>query len=214
VTHPLLGAGAVKLELDNGTGTFPYDITAYLDMKAGYSIKRGRPDQFSTVQASELNCTLKNDDGRFTVGNTTYYSPFIDQRIRLTETIGATTSVRFTGYVSGWPVSWEGGPAKIATARVQAFDRFPMLSRQLLGNVVRQEVLALNPASYYPLDEPATAVGASNLAPVTVSATLTLSGNQGAAPVFGVVTPALESIRSRRSPCSSPVGSSCGHRLR
>jgi hypothetical protein len=52
-------------------------------------------------------------------------------------------------------------------------------------------VLALNPASYYPLDEPATAVGASNLAPVTVSATLTLSGNQGAAPVFGVVTPGI-----------------------
>ena len=61
------------------------DITAYLDVKAGVRIGRGRTDELSDIQPSTLACTLKND-GRFTPGNTSSpYYPNVKtgKRIRL-----------------------------------------------------------------------------------------------------------------------------------
>lgn len=42
------------------------DISAYLDVKAGVRITRGKTDELGDVQPSTFSATLKNSDGRFT----------------------------------------------------------------------------------------------------------------------------------------------------
>jgi hypothetical protein len=61
------------------------DISAYLDVQAGVKINRGRSDEFSDVSPGSMGLTLKNADGRFTMGQTSgpYYPNVVPgKRIR------------------------------------------------------------------------------------------------------------------------------------
>lgn len=84
----------------------------------------------------------------------------LDMPIRVSVTTGATTSKRFTGYVTRWPVGWPGGQ-RSSVATITASDRLAKLTRRRLRSVVEQTVLEVPPAEYFVLgeDETATSVG-------------------------------------------------------
>lgn len=181
----MTGLPTILVKLDDGTGTFPHDITAYVHMPTGIGVDHGRQDEFATVEAARLSLRLDNVDGRFTIGAPTY-GIHVDQRIRFTETVGATVSKRFTGYVQDWPLSWPSPTATMATVTVSAFDRFTRLARRKLRSLVENEILLDNPVAYYTLGEPegsASAGGTSgNGEPPLVQV------GAGTAVVFGTAT--------------------------
>ena len=75
--------------LDDGTGSFPYDVTDKVLAVDGYDLDRGRQDWQGGVTSGSLGLTLNNSDGRFTPGSTTIATPSpirVDQQIRLIET--------------------------------------------------------------------------------------------------------------------------------
>jgi hypothetical protein len=170
------------VQLDDTSGAFVHNVTAYVHLPSGVEIKRGRNDEDDTVGPSELKLRLDNVDGRFTLGSATY-GIRIDQRIRVIETVGATTSTRFTGYVEDWPTSWPSPSASHAVTHVTAVDRLARLERRkLAGTFVDAEVMVDKPLGRWPLrDEEGSTAG------VDVSGnaqqTLTPRGS-GASPVF------------------------------
>lgn len=152
------GLPVVKLELDDGTGTWPYDISKYVDLKAGYTVTHGRQDEFGTVDASTLSIVLKNDDGRFTLGKSSPTYPLkVGMPVRLSEevqTFGIAVP-RFDGYVNAWPVEWPGGK-KSSKANVTASNRLARLARRTLrGSVLSNEIRQDSPDAYFPLTDAA-----------------------------------------------------------
>lgn len=59
-----LGDGSHQNDTPFGGG-FGFDVTQYVDMKAGISITRGRTDEFSNVQPGSCKFVLNNVDGIF-----------------------------------------------------------------------------------------------------------------------------------------------------
>lgn len=186
----MTGRPTVTVKLDDGTGTFPYDITAYVRLTDGIEISRGRSDEFDTPQPGRLTLTLNNRDGRFTFGNATY-NVDRDQQIRVQYKVGANpTRTRFTGYVEEWPISWESPNGAQSVVQITAYDRLASLSRRTLRTLIEQQVLG-NPAretppvAYYTLGEAegSTTAGDTSGSIPTPSA-MTVAGS-GTAPIFG-----------------------------
>lgn len=155
------GRPTLSVKLDDGSGTFPYDITPWVHLPAGLGIRRGRQDEFETITPSELTLRLDNLDGRFTLGSPTY-GIAVDQRIRVTATVGATTRDRFTGYVQDWPTTWPSPTASYAVAQITAIDRLSRLTRRDLRSVAENEIMVERPAAYYTLGEPADSTTAGD----------------------------------------------------
>lgn len=106
------GLPTVQFLLDDGTGTFPYDVTAYARLLDGFSFNRGREDEQSAVTSGSLSLAFNNADGRFTPGSTIIASPSpitVDQKIRLSESF--LTNLTFDSGVDGWT----GGNAVVAS---------------------------------------------------------------------------------------------------
>lgn len=170
------------VQLDDTSGAFVHNVTAYVHLPDAVETKRGRNDEDDTVGPSELKLRLDNVDGRFTLGSVTY-GIRIDQRIRVTETVGATTSTRFTGYVEDWPTSWPSPSASHAVTYVTAVDRLARLERRkLAGTFLDTEMAADAPFGRWPLRE---AEGSTTAGDVSGNSrpTLTPQGT-GTSPVF------------------------------
>jgi hypothetical protein len=179
----MTGLPTLLVELDDGTGTFPYDITAYVERNTSWEVNRGRGNEFGDVQPGRLTISLNNRDGRFTLGNPTY-GVEVNQRIRLTETVGATTSARHTGYVEDWPQRWTSALANVAVSGITSLDRFERLARRdMPASLLQGEILLDSPVAYYTLGELEGATTAGDTSGNGVSA-LTQSGT-GTAAVFG-----------------------------
>ncbi|HJR90332.1 MAG TPA: hypothetical protein VJ782_09275, partial [Aeromicrobium sp.] len=142
----MTGLPTFLVELDDGTGTFPDDITTAVSLKAGGSITRGRADEHGSITPTVLRLGIEWSG---LSGITT----FNDQMIRVTETVGATTSVRFTGYVQDWPVEWPSGGDEYAITRITAVDRLARLARRKLKSMIEHEYLVDAPLLFYPLTE-------------------------------------------------------------
>lgn len=164
----MTGHPDILVELDDGTGTFPHDITEFVRLSgAGIAIRgRGRTSELDTIGSTECNLTLKNDDARFTIGAPTY-GVHEDQPLRVTLTKGATTSQRFTGLVDDWPNTWENPTGRTSRVEVSAIDRLARLTRtEITGTLYANEILADQPILYWPLTDAtgsAAAVEASGL---------------------------------------------------
>lgn len=78
----MTGLPDLLVELDDGTGTWPYDVTPYVRLSDGFQVVRGRTDEFADVQPSTLDLAFANHDGRFTQGSPEY-GCYVDQPIRL-----------------------------------------------------------------------------------------------------------------------------------
>jgi len=179
--------------LDDGTGTYPFDISRYV-LSDGYEISRGRDDWQAAVTAGELTLTLNNSDGRFTPGSTLIASPspiVVDQRIRLYANGDAgfgiagfgISDTRFTGYVKSWPVSWPETVATFSKVQLTATDAQARAERRTLRSSLEEEILSDHPTAYYTLGE---AEGASAAGDSSGSGKGTLAAaGSGTAVAFG-----------------------------
>ena len=165
----MTGLPTVTVKLDDGTGTFPYDISTYVEVGTDggpLTITRGRGDELGEIQPGTCSLVLNNTDGRFSLGSTLINatSPiFVDNQIRVTATVGGVPKDRFTGYVQTWPVEWPGGWEKFAYARITAVDRSARLSRlESLRSIIEEEILLDGPMAYYTLGEPAESTTAGD----------------------------------------------------
>lgn len=143
--------------LDDGTGTFPHDISTYVRSADGYSFSRGRADWQGGVTAGQLSITLNNLDGRFTAGSTIISSPspiVVDQQVRLIETVGGTDFVRGTWYVKSWPVTWPATVSTFAVVALTAVDAQARAERRILQSMPTEEVLLNDLTFYFPFNEP------------------------------------------------------------
>jgi len=189
---PIPGADSpatqVLLDDASGGGTWPYDITTYVELQYGYSITRGRSDEVGDVQPSTLGMTLNNSDGRFTLGTTGggYGTINTDRRIQVKHTVSGVTTTRCTLYVQDWPVEWPGGSPGYALAQITATDRLTRLNRRVLRSIVEQEILLDSPLAYYTLGEPAGSTSAADSSGAGAP-NLTMVGS-GTAVVFGTAT--------------------------
>lgn len=186
----MTGRPTVQVLLDDGTGTFPHDVTAYARQSDGFSFNRGRPDEHSGPVAGQLNLVFNNADGRFTRGSTLIDSPspiVVDQRIRIKETINGNTYTRFTGYVKAWPVSWPGGGGGAhSEVRIFASCAQARAGRRPLRSVVEEEFALDSPDPHYPLGEPEGATSAADSSGNQAPA-LTMAGTGTAVTFSGAV---------------------------
>lgn len=158
------GLPTVQVLLDDGTGTFPYDITTYARMSEGIKGKRGRQDDQSAVTAGDVAFTLDNTDGRFSPGSTIIASPSpiqTDQKIRVKLTANAVTVNRYTDFVQQWPVGWPTGGDEFSTVDVIATDAQARAERRPLRTLL-EELLVDGPGFMYPMQEDSSAVAAGD----------------------------------------------------
>lgn len=170
------------------------DVSAYVEAKGDggpITISRGRSDELTEIQPSQLTITFDNRDGRFTAGNASspyYPNVTLGRRIRVREIWSAVTYYRFDGYVNEWPTEWPDGSTVKATVTITASSRQAQLGRrQALRSIIEQEVLQESPSLYYLLNEPSDATKANTSLPYDIPAALNQKGS-GAAYAFGNAT--------------------------
>ncbi|MCX6399239.1 MAG: hypothetical protein NTX33_04810 [Propionibacteriales bacterium] len=143
--------------LDDGTGTFPYDVSSYVRLPNGISLTHGRADEQGDIQPSTMSLTFDNLDGRFTLGSTIIASPSpiqINNRIRVRLTVSGTTVDRFTGYVQEWPVEWPSGGQEFSTVSITATDALARLGRIPTRLPVTEAQLSNGATVVWPLTDP------------------------------------------------------------
>lgn len=173
----------VLLADPSNPASFIYDISAYVRMTEGVTIKRGQSDEFGTPQPGSVSLTLDNPDGRFTLGHATATSTYglvTDQAIRIVATVDGVENNRFDGFVEAWPTAWTNGSARQARAQITAYDWLARLQRRNLRSMYVQEVLASGPISYLALSEATTRTTSDKSLAPSVATTGT-----GSAPTYG-----------------------------
>lgn len=175
-----MAAGQPVWKLDAAFGSGPSvaapawtDVSAWLDLAAGFSWSRGRQREADAVQPGKLTVTLDNADGRFTPGKPTladgvtphpYYPGLVvNLPLRLTCTLAGVTYPVQVAYADALPVAWENGYRSYVT--ITATDRFKLLTRRTLRSTLRETVLLDAPTAYYPMDEPAGGTAFASIAP-------------------------------------------------
>lgn len=185
----MAGLPTVQVLLDDGTGTFPYDVTTKTRLVEGYSMKRGRQDEMSSPTNGDFDLVFDNTDGRFTLGSTIIASPSpikIDAQIRVKLTANAVTVNRFTQFVQNWPVQWPRGGSEFAVSLPAGTDAQAKAEGRTLRSVIEEEILADGPVAYYTLGEPEGATSAGDTSGSQAPA-LTMVGS-GTDVVFGTAT--------------------------
>ena len=184
------GLPTIQVLLDDGTGTFPYDITTRVRLPDGITITRGRSDEVSDITAGTCALTAENIDGGFTAGSTIIGSPSpikLDTRLRVKYTPTGQSAVnRHTGYLTSLPVAFPTGSDLEARCALLAADAQARAQRRILRSVPEEEILLDAPVAYYVLGEPVGAVSAGDTSGSQASA-LTLTGT-GAPVVFGTTS--------------------------
>lgn len=200
------GLPGVQALLDDGTGTFPYDLTAMTNaagqklVRVGYDLTRGRQDERGDVTAGQIsNLVLDNTDGRFTLNSTVIATPSpirADNRIRIKVTpSGGTTRNRFTGYVQEWPVEWPSGGDTLCEVTLLATDAQARAERRELLSALSEEEMLSSPTlvGLYVFDEPQGSTSSSDR-----------SGASGSAARFTGSGPAPEFNESLSLPNGMP----------
>lgn len=148
---------SVKVELElNGVFT---DVSAYLAAERAVRIEdRGVDANRGDAQPARLTLVLRNDDGRFTSDNPlSPYFPYLAEntRVKVSTTKGATTSVRFLGYITALTPSFGVDPTQ-GVVTLNAADVLSVLGTRVMRSayveeVIRQAALAAVPVDVYPL---------------------------------------------------------------
>ena len=131
------------------------DISAY--MRGSITTSIGRASEFDDFQAGQLTVTLDNRDRRFDPNYTAgaYYPNVLpNKRIRLRATYNSITYDVFTGWVDGWPQSYDHGANVDATVQLVAHDALATLAKASLPESPwAVEVKADGPAIWWRMDE-------------------------------------------------------------
>ncbi len=178
----------IQVLLDDGTGTYPTDITSSVRMVEGLVSSRGRADEQSDNQPGSLTFTLDNTAGLLTpsgfgTGGFGGFGfgggPSLDQGVRV-KIAGLT---RWTGRLQSIPVSWPTGGEEFAVVQATATDTLATLARRTLRSSSDEEILAdIGVGAYYPMQEPSEAVQSSDLSGNNQAA-LVITGGTGAGSV-------------------------------
>lgn len=185
----MTGLPSVSVRLDDGTGTFPHDVSSYARLSAGISGELGRSDEFDAADAGELKVTLEARDGRFTLGSA-QYGCYVDQPIKITISKGSASRT-YSGYIEGWPMRWASGASKLAQTAVEAVDVQAQLSRTRIASLTGATALGFA-AAWWPLseDEGSTSFGdqgGGGLPPLTAVGTgLAIEAGGGGSAFDGV----------------------------
>ncbi|MFM2078092.1 MAG: hypothetical protein RJA49_1982, partial [Actinomycetota bacterium] len=144
---------AVTVEIEFSTGVWS-DVTTYvLDITGS----RGRAYERDSFVPGTLNLTLANPDRRFDPDHTSSpYAPSVIpmRQVRVTWTYAATPYRLYTGWIQGWPQSWDDPADKWSTVSVVALDALSILAMMSLPpDVYYTTVLADTPTAYYRLGE-------------------------------------------------------------
>lgn len=174
-------APTISLKFDDGSGTFPIDLSSRLNQNGVSYQPYGRADDStSTGGTNTLSIRLKNNDGALSSGASQIS---VGQTFRLTYTVGATTVDQFTGRVQAAVNTWQGGPGKRADLLVTAVDLTAELNRRPMRSMLKQEILLDRPTAYYTLGEAEGSTSAGDTSG-NASPPLTIAGS-GVAPTFG-----------------------------
>lgn len=121
-------AAALSDDTNAAAPTYSDDLASYV---TGWTSRRGRPDEFSPVEAGEASIRLQNRTGAFDPTNTS--SPFYGEllalrpsKLRFANPItGGSPVDLFTGYLEDLAFSRQGPKGAMAVAAlVDAFDLF------------------------------------------------------------------------------------------
>lgn len=140
---PNTGQPRVQVLLDDGTGTFPYDLTNLSGksyVRVGHQITRGRQDELSQVAPGQLQqVVLDNTGGHFTPGSTLIASPSpikADAKIRIIETPGpnllSADASSFETATGGWAFNTLLGARTLGTSLAQSATRATDGTKSLL----------------------------------------------------------------------------------
>lgn len=161
----------VSVQFSPTTG--PFDTPTWIELGEGgphgnrvWSLEwtDGKQADLEQFAAGEATIVLRNDDRLFDPEHAsgTYYgdlNPRVPFRIRATH--NAVTYDLFYGFVEdGWEQTY--APPDTSTCTVQLVDLLGMLSGYRLPGVLEAATLALNPAGYWPLTEPAGSTAAAD----------------------------------------------------
>jgi hypothetical protein len=129
-----MGAPVVKVEIEFTAGSWT-DVSTYVKMSNAITMTAGRSDTDERVQPGRLSgLVLRNNDGRFTVGNTSgAYYPNVTSgkqvRVSIQDPVSTTYMPRFTGRIDGWPLSW-GVNGTPCTVTISATDMLGELANE------------------------------------------------------------------------------------
>lgn len=135
------------------------DVTDWVEIATdnGISITRGRADEIAQPEPGVLTLFLDNSDARFTTRNTlSPYYPNVKRGrpIRVVTEWAGVEYIRFTGYVTEWPVTWPDGTDERSLVPIVAVSRMARLGRgNELRSIIEETYLASGPVAYYPLAE-------------------------------------------------------------
>lgn len=126
------------------------DITAYV---RGVDVSRGRQFELDLVEASVMTLEIEDEDRRFdpTNASSPYFPNVKPMRlVRYTVTHNAVTYRRFTGFIEGWPVRWEGGGDPGSSRfELRCTDLFKVLAQKKLRSPYADVILADAPVRYF-----------------------------------------------------------------
>lgn len=146
IGFPLTSSTSTDLFLNDavrgklGTGTLAadqswVDVTSWV---SAWTVRRGASRSDGPVlryDAGTCTVTLDNSDRRFDPTNLAgpYVSAGVSQiaprrPVRISGAWGGTTYPLFRGFVDGWPVQWDDGPARTSTVTLTATDATRILS--------------------------------------------------------------------------------------
>lgn len=120
-----------------------------------WSVKRGRDSTLDTFPLGTASFVLDNRDRLFDplYSAGAYYGKLKPgKRIRLQYTYGATTYIRFDGYIDGWPQTYPSPSVKDALVELAATEG-KRLGRNRLRSPWEIEVAADSPAGWWRLGE-------------------------------------------------------------
>lgn len=130
------------------------DITSFV---RSVEVTRGRQFELDLVEASVMTLDVEDEDRRFdpTNASSPYASNVKPMRlVRFTVTHNAVVYRRFTGFIEGFPVRWEGGGDPPSSRfQLRCVDLFKVLTQKKLRSPYADVILADAPVRYFRFGE-------------------------------------------------------------